>query len=164
MGLIPENDIGDPLDIEMDARTNGPVVDQNMMTRKDGLFSCGNALHVNDLVDYVSENGETAGRIAAEYSVSKKCDRKLIPLLQKKDILYVVPQFFDLNMNNKATIYFRSSKTLKKAKLRVYSQDKEYISKKYPVVRPPEMEKLTLDLNEISPDTKEILIELYGEN
>ena len=65
VGLIPENEILDSLAPRMDARTKGPQVNQYMETTVPGLFSCGNALHVNDLVDYVSESGSIAGEQAA---------------------------------------------------------------------------------------------------
>ena len=65
VGLIPENDILDGLAPKMDTRTKGPQVNQYMETTVPGLFSCGNALHVNDLVDYVSESGSIAGEQAA---------------------------------------------------------------------------------------------------
>ena len=65
VGLIPENDILDSLAPKMDTRTKGPQVNQYMETTVSGLFSCGNALHVNDLVDYVSESGSIAGEQAA---------------------------------------------------------------------------------------------------
>ena len=65
VGLIPENDILDGLALKIDARTKGPQVNQYMETTVPGLFSCGNALHVNDLVDYVSESGSIAGEQAA---------------------------------------------------------------------------------------------------
>ena len=65
VGLIPENDILDGLGLEMDARTKGPQVNQYMETSIPYLFSCGNAVHVNDLVDYVSESGRLAGEQAA---------------------------------------------------------------------------------------------------
>ena len=65
VGLIPENDILDSLAPKIDTRTKGPQVNQYMETTVPGLFSCGNALHVNDLVDYVSESGSIAGEQAA---------------------------------------------------------------------------------------------------
>ena len=65
VGLIPENDILDSLAPKMDTRTKGPQVNQYMETTVPGLFSCGNALHVNDLVDYVPESGYIAGERAA---------------------------------------------------------------------------------------------------
>ena len=65
VGLIPENEMAERLGAALDPRTRGPVCDDRLMTSVDGVFSCGNALHVNDLVDYVSESGELAGRAAA---------------------------------------------------------------------------------------------------
>lgn len=71
VGLIPENDILDGLALKMDARTKGPQVNQYMETTVPGLFSCGNALHVNDLVDYVSESGGIAGEQAVILCIRK---------------------------------------------------------------------------------------------
>ncbi len=163
VGLIPENDIAQPLNIKIDDRTGGPVVDQNMMTMSEGLFSCGNALHVNDLVDWVSESGDRAGKMAADYASYRKDNRKLIPIEQEGNLLYAVPHYLDMKTKNKAIIYFRSSKSLKNACLRVYSREEEYVSKKYPVVRPPEMQRVILDLSKITYDIDEIKIELKEE-
>lgn len=163
VGLIPENDAADTLGIEIDSKTKGPVVDQNLMTTSDGIFSCGNALHVNDLVDYVSESGDRAGTMAAAYASNRKDGRKLMPLIQEGDLLYAVPHYFDLNIKNNAIIYFRSSKTLKNAVLQVYSGDQEYIVRKYRVIKPPEMQRVTLDLSSINPDIEEIKIKLNEE-
>ena len=70
VGLIPENDLIAPLGAEMDSNTGGPVVDQNLETTVSGLFSCGNALQVYDLVDYVTESGAVAGEKAAESALN----------------------------------------------------------------------------------------------
>ena len=72
VGLIPENELAESLGLALDARTKGPQADQNCMTRLPGVFVCGNALHVNDLVDYVSESGETAGAAAAAWAVRER--------------------------------------------------------------------------------------------
>jgi len=79
-GLIPENELAESLGIPLDARTNEPVIDQNYMTKVEGVFCCGNALNVNDPVDYVSESGESAGRAAAEHAETGN-SRKVNPLL-----------------------------------------------------------------------------------
>ena len=71
VGLIPENEVAKELGVTIDGRTRGPVCDENMMTDVEGIFSCGNAYHVFDLVDYVSKNGEAAGRGAAKFSQGK---------------------------------------------------------------------------------------------
>ncbi len=77
VGLIPENDVIEPLGMDFDPRTGGPQVDQFHMTSVEGIFVCGNALHVNDLVDYVSESGEIAGRAAADYARQAGAERAL---------------------------------------------------------------------------------------
>lgn len=162
VGLIPENDIIGSMSVAMDGKTRGPCVDQNMMTLVDGMFSCGNCLHVNDLVDYVSESGEIAGTHAARYAKSRDRKRELIPLTMSGDLMYVVPQHLDLSTGNLATVYFRSNKTYKKAVLRVFSGGTELLTEKYRIIKPPEMERVTLDLSKVPPGTREIGIELRG--
>lgn len=71
VGLIPENELAEGLGVLLDPRTKGPKCNAQLMTSVDGVFSCGNALHVNDLVDYVSESGETAGENAAKIQQAK---------------------------------------------------------------------------------------------
>jgi NADPH-dependent 2,4-dienoyl-CoA reductase/sulfur reductase-like enzyme len=68
VGLIPENELAESLGLSVHPTTKGPVCDQYCMTKIPGVFSCGNALQVYDLVDYVSENGETAGKNAARFA------------------------------------------------------------------------------------------------
>lgn len=72
VGLIPENEIAEKLGVELDPATKGAYVDQKLMTSVPGVFSCGNALHVNDLVDYVSQSGDIAGKFAAKYKPEKR--------------------------------------------------------------------------------------------
>jgi thioredoxin reductase len=164
VGLIPENDILEPLNVGLDPKTKGPIVDQNMMTMIEGIFSCGNALHVNDLVDYVSESGDIAGINAARYAEKGGAERNIIPLRQEGQLQYAVPQYIDLNNKDKAIIYLRSSRTFDEARLRIYSREQEYLSKKLKRVKPPEMERVILDLSKVPPNIDEIIIELKGEN
>jgi len=143
VGLIPENELALTLGVPLDAVTRGPKVDQSMHTLVDGIFACGNAVHVNDLADHVSESGETAGRAAAEHalrcgspsieSAYKKTARHLIPVRAGPGLLYAVPQFFDparlsgpasdahgKRGNEDSFFYFRSRSTLSEgARLRV---------------------------------------------
>lgn len=163
VGLIPENEIAEPLDIPIDERTRGPVVDQNMMTMREGVFSCGNALHVNDLVDYVSESADIAGSMASEYLNDGGIKRMLVPIKPGSNIIYVVPQYIDINSDNDPVIYFRSSKTMENPRLRIYTDDKALMSKKFIVVKPPEMERVKLSLGEIPNDAKQIFVELMED-
>ncbi len=157
VGLIPENELAESLNIAIDPCTKGPFVDQNMQTQEDGVYSVGNALHVHDLVDYVSEVSEIAGR-----NVSNRTKRQLIKV-EKEGFLYAVPQLIDVNNENKSyTFYFRSSCDHEKAIFRVLSDGKEVFSKKYTYLKPPEMEKVTVPLS-LTKDSK-IKLVLEGKD
>lgn len=159
VGLIPENDILEPLGPELDVKTKGPVVDQCMMTSVPGLFSCGNATHVNDMVDYVSESGFIAGRSAAEYVQS---GRKLGEIMVNTDenLLYVVPQ--RLVPGKEAVIYFRPAKTMDQVTLIAQAAGKELLREKYLRVRPPEMQKIVLQ--PLPPEVESVDISLGEVN
>ena len=159
VGLIPENELAEDLGVTIDPRTKGPAVNGQLMTSVDGVFSCGNALHVNDLVDYVSESGETAGENAALY---EKKERREINLSASNAFLYVVPQKLDLNRDNsKTTVYFRSREILDKCVFRIKKDGQEVFSKKYPFLRPPEMEKLVIDFDSFKLDeSSELKLEI----
>lgn len=158
VGLIPENEIAEMLGIKIDAATKGPVVDQNFMTSVEGVFSCGNALHVNDLVDYVSESGEIAGENAAEY-VKGASPREYIDIkMASKDFLYVVPQHININASSKSAIlYFRSREVQENMRVTIKSGDNILFSKKYIKLKPPEMERVRLNLKSDLP-SGELLI------
>ncbi len=146
VGLIPENELAQSLEVELDPKTKGPVCDGQLMTSVDGVFSCGNALHVNDLVDYVSESGELAGRAAARYAPAP---RREVELRASPALLYAVPQRLDLNRDNsKTTLYFRSREVLDRCVLRLRVDGREVFSKRYPFLRPPEMERLDMDFSQ----------------
>ena len=163
VGLIPENELAESLGVKLDPKTKGPVCDGQLMTTVDGIFSCGNALHVNDLVDYVSESGELAGENAAHY---KESTRKTVPLESSGALLYSVPQRLNLNEDNsKTTVYFRSREILDKCTLHLKIDGETVLSKKYPFLRPPEMEKLVIDFSKypITENSKaELDIEVTG--
>ncbi|MDD6146752.1 MAG: FAD-dependent oxidoreductase [Oscillospiraceae bacterium] len=145
VGLIPENELAEGLGVKIDPRTKGPAVNGQLMTSVDGVFSCGNALHVNDLVDYVSESGEIAGKNAAEYAQGA---RNEIGIDIAGSFLYAVPQKLDLNRNNsEITVYFRSREILDKSVFKILVDGKEVYAKKYQFLRPPEMERLLINFD-----------------
>lgn len=150
VGLIPENELTERLGAEMDPRTKGPKCDASLMTSVPGLFSCGNALHVNDLVDYVSESGEIAGAGAAAFAKQQQeTDRTTILLKAGDKVLYIVPQALDLKVrNDKTIVYFRSREILDKSVFRIKSGDRVVYEKKFPFLRPPEMEKLVVNFDQ----------------
>ena len=67
VGLIPENELSSEAGIFLETKTNGAIVDDAYMTSIPGIFSCGNVLHVHDVVDFVSEEAAKAGQNAAAY-------------------------------------------------------------------------------------------------
>ena len=110
VGLIPENELAESLGVPLDGHTRGPVCDGQLMTEVPGIFSCGNALHVNDLVDYVSASGELAGKSAAHFAAHTRDE---IALTISDDFGYLVPQRLDRTEDNSGvTLYFRSATVL----------------------------------------------------
>lgn len=170
VGLIPENEIAEKLGVAIDPRTKGPVCNEALMTSVSGVFSCGNALHVNDLVDYVSESAEIAGASAAAYVASDRAPEQRIPLTAAEGVSYIVPQQITLGGNlEKTVVYFRSRKVVNGATFRIVAEtgnektgnEKQVlVEKKYAFLRPPEMEKLIVDFAaaELGPATR-----LYAE-
>lgn len=149
VGLIPENELALSLGLELDPATKGPKVDQAGASAVPGVFVCGNALHVNDLVDYVSESGETAGKAAAEFALDPRLGRaepRRLAVKAGPGFLYAVPQFIDLDRPGKAVLYFRSNATIKDgAKLTVAAGGARLLEKRYAALRPPEMERVELE-------------------
>jgi thioredoxin reductase len=145
VGLIPENELAESIGVALDRRTKGAVCDQCYMTMTEGVFSCGNALHVSDLADYVSESGDEAGKNAAHYAAHP---REHIEVNITSDFLYVVPQKLDFSTDMSNTVFFfRSVKERGKTLLRIMLDGKEIYKKQYRGLRPPEMERVPLDLS-----------------
>lgn len=165
VGLIPENDAFEALGWEIDPVTSGPRVDSCGMTSVPGVFSCGNSLHVNDLVDYVSESGETAGKAAAaRCRGSESLQRRPIPVRAGSGVGALVPQSAAAEGSaNPVDFFFRSRQTLASCRLSVTADGKEIFSRRYETVRPPEMEKVTLDLSLLPPGTGELLFSLLPD-
>ena len=163
VGLIPENELAKSLDIPMDSKTKGPVVDENLMTMQDGVFSCGNALHVNDLVDYVSDTGEMAAQGAAEYVNAKhRKKRQFIDVeFSSSDFGYIVPQKINKDTYGDITFYFRSRNIEENKTLNVMAGNDVIYRKKYSRLLPPEMESIKLELEKKNlKDTDKIVFSL----
>ena len=141
-GLIPENELTKGAGISIDRITNGARVNQDRQTDIEGVFACGNVLHVHDLVDYVSEEAEIAGRAAAEYLSGKKNDGIDISIITDGKIRYTVPQ--RISAKKDVTVYFRVSDVYRNVRIVVKDGDKILVSKKKQKVAPGEMETVTL--------------------
>lgn len=147
VGLIPENEIAEKLGVRISPSTKGAFVDQDFQTLTDNVYCVGNACHINDLADYVSESGEIAGR----HSAKPFCERNLISVKFDKKFAYVVPQVIDVNSaDQKIVCFFSSSKEFTNATVSVKDKDKVIFTKKYSHLRPPEMERITLDVSALN--------------
>ena len=152
VGLIPENEISEKLNIELNNKTKGAYVDNNLHTLTDGVFAAGNCLSVNDLVDYVSENGFIAGKAAAEY-VKNITNRNLVKVVNAKGILTCVPQYIDLNSDlSKVTFYIRSNANYVDKKVSIKCKDKVLLDRNYRKINQAESLRITIDLSSIDSD------------
>ena len=142
VGLLPENELTKSADISLDRITGGAIVDQSRQTEIEGVFACGNVLHVHDLVDYVSEESEIAGRAAADYIKGKTATGKDISLVTDGKVRYTVPQ--RISVEESVTVYFRVSDIYRDARIVVRDGDMVLISKKKQKLAPGEMETVTL--------------------
>ena len=109
VGLIPENELSRGADIQMDPRTNGPVVYENMETSIPGVFACGNVLHVHDLVDFVTAEAARAGRAAAAYCAGKQnAEGRTLDIRNGSLVGYTVPQHVRMDADfTGADVFFR---------------------------------------------------------
>ena len=152
VGLIPENDLLNGTNVKMSNITSGAIVDEYRMTSMDGLFSCGNVLHVHDLVDNVSEEAEIAGESAAKYAKGELDNKGTrYNVSTQNGVRYALPQVV---YGGKGTdrIYFRVGAEYKNAKLVVRSGDEVVLTKKYMIVAPGEMQHIELDKEKIKGD------------
>jgi len=145
-GLIPENELTKQADITLDRITGGAVVDQNRETEVPGIFSCGNVLHVHDLVDYVSEEAEIAGTAACAFLRGERAEQVALTLETDGKVRYTVPQ--RITEAKDVTVYFRVADVYRDVSIVVTDGEKEILRKKKQKVAPGEMEtvKITADM------------------
>ena len=157
VGLIPENELSRSAGIELSRITSGAVVNQDRQTNREGIFACGNVLHVHDLVDFVSDEAEIAGKSAAEYIKNGIGNTESIGLETDGKIRYTVPQC--ITAKKDVTVYFRVSDVLKSVKINVFSGDTLLMSKRKQKVAPGEMENIVIK-REMLDNVKKLRFEL----
>lgn len=145
-GLIPENELSSQMGVELNPVTSGPVVNESLETNVEGVFACGNVLHVHDLVDYVSGEAKMAGKNAAAYVQGTLMQAgKEIPLKGENGVRYTVPCTVDRNrMAEKQVVRFRVGNVYRDSFLCVYYNDKCISRVKKKVMAPGEMEQVIL--------------------
>ena len=145
VGLIPENELSSKAGIEQDKRTNGLMVNESMETSMEGVFACGNVLHVHDLVDFVSEEAKRAGRCAAKYLKGQLNNEAYLNIKNGQNINYTVPQRLNIKeIEDTLTVFMRVNNVYHDKKIVVREDDKVIASFKRKHLAPSEMEKILL--------------------
>ena len=145
-GLIPENELSRGLGVDMERVTNGPVVNESLETSVEGVFACGNVLHVHDLVDFVSEEAAMAGKNAVRYIKGETVkEAARIDIIPKDGVRYTVPKYIRPdNMEDELTVRFRVGGVYKNCYISTYFDEERVMRRKRPVVAPGEMEEIKL--------------------
>ena len=143
VGLIPENELTSEAGIKLDPVTRGPIVNENRETEIEGIFACGNVLHVHDLADFVTEEGEIVGRAVGEYlKGNRKFRSQPIKIFPGDNIAYVVPQHIDFIApgRKKIKLFMRVKKPEERVKINLID-DKGRVLTAYKkrIVTPGEM-------------------------
>lgn len=144
VGLIPENELSKGAGVELSNQTKGAVVYQDRQTSIPGVFACGNVLQVHDLVDFVSEEAESAGKFASEYIKGGKVKIDAIDVKNGDGVGYVVPQKINKNLKGDVKLFFRVRNVYKDYTIKVYCGNTLIKQKKKPVFVPGEMETVIL--------------------
>lgn len=150
VGLLPENELAKQGGVQLSNVTGGAVVDENMMTNIDGVFECGNVLHVHDLVDFVSAESENAGKCAVEYINNSTVCKEKIAINCTNGVRYCVPTQLNRDQNYQPLSFkMRVSNVFKKVELAIIADGVKVFGKKRPVVAPGEMENVNLTAEQV---------------
>lgn len=152
VGLIPENELAQMAGVALSQITNGAVVDNTFATNIEGIYACGNALHVHDLVDFVSIESEAAGKAAAEYVKTQKNNENNAEIVGQNGVRYVVPHKIDSRkIDEDLTLRFRVGDVYKDRSIGIYADGKLVKTKKCMILTPGEMETIVLKHSEMIP-------------
>lgn len=153
VGLIPENEISNGMGVEMNPVTSGPRVNESLETNMEGVFACGNVLHVHDLVDFVSEEAATAGRNAAVYVKGEResGEGREVSFLPMDGVRYTVPVTVNpARMDENLTVRFRVGAVFRNCYVGVYFDDERVIHRKRQIMAPGEMEEIKLTKEQLA--------------
>ena len=154
--------------MELNPVTSGPRVNESLETSIEGVFACGNVLHVHDLVDFVSEEAAAAGRNAAAYvrEAREEEDReakKRIRLTAGTGVRYTVPETVSVSrMDEHLTVRFRVGGVYKNCYVSVCFDGEKISRRRKTVVAPGEMEEIVLTKEQLEkyPDLEEINVRI----
>lgn len=161
VGLIPDNKVSQFLGVEFSQITKGAIVNEDLETSVEGVFACGNVLHVHDVVDYVVAEARSAIRGVLNYINKKEKGSKKIEVSAKEGISYVVPQFISTEkLEEKQRFYFRVNRVDEKVSVGVKINGE--LVKRIPKIHvvPAEMEYIDLDTSLIDNSTENLTLEI----
>ncbi|MBO5867818.1 MAG: FAD-dependent oxidoreductase [Oscillospiraceae bacterium] len=164
VGLMPENELTRKAGVAINPITNGPAVNQYMQTSAASVFACGNVVHVNDLVDNVSEESARAGKYAARYAMGKlNGEQKIVTCVTGRNVRYLCPQTVDAaEEGGKVSLYFRVLQPELGVKLVARCGDEVIYSHKEFRVNPGEMNHVNIETAKLTGDT--ITVEVVKED
>lgn len=167
VGLIPENELSRDMGVDMNPVTSGPRVNESLETNIEGVFACGNVLHVHDLVDFVSEEAGAAGRNAACYvkAGEKRSGTETADIVLEavEGVRYTVPETINIaRMDEELTVRFRVSNVYKNCYISVYFDEVRMLHKKRQIMAPGEMEDVRITREQLmdAPDLKKITVKI----
>ena len=160
-GLIPENELSRSCGVDIDPRTNGPLVDEGLETSIDGVFACGNVLHVHDLVDFVSEESARAGESAVDY-IRRGCtpdSTAAIKVIPQNGVRYTVPsQIHTADLLGDVHIRFRVTGVFKDCAIVIKAGDTELVRRKNRILVPSEMLDIIIKEEKLAAVTEDITV------
>lgn len=166
VGLLPENELSRKAEVKLSRITGGPEVNESLETNIDGIFACGNVLHVHDLVDNVTLEAYNAGKHAAQYVNGMDFRGNSIEIFAENGIRYTVPKYIN-SENIEGTLYvrFRVGDVFKDSFISLYFDDIREMHIKKKILTPGEMEsiKLSKEIFAKYPDAKRITIKVEEE-
>lgn len=170
VGLIPENELTEQMGVGMYQVTGGAYVDQDLETDTEGIFACGNVLHVHDLVDYVTMEGQKAAKSAKKYLddlLEQKKTKPEIKVIPGNGLRYVLPQHIYLkDPEEKIKVFFRSKARYKDVVIKAIMNDEVIAKKKVIRLIPSEMESVEIKTSDLfrttnnGADLKDLVIEV----
>lgn len=147
VGLIPENELSLKAGVELDNNTKGPIIDENYQTSVEGIFVAGNVLHVHDLVDFVSLEGERLAIQVAKYINNEVIEKCSINIDRDNNIGHTIPQ--KISGKNDFVLSMRFRKPLKNPTIEITQDDKVIKSVKMKKAIPAEMIQIKVSKDDI---------------
>ncbi len=161
VGLLPENELSRAAGVELSGVTRGPVVNERLETSIDGVFACGNVLHVHDLVDFVTQEASIAGANAARHAAARggreattgdacgpdasRPGASALPVVADSGVRYTVPQRIDpARMSERLTLRFRVGGVYEDRWIEVWAGERRLARKRRPILVPGEMEDIVI--------------------